>query len=111
MNLRQQFFPALGSTERCFPEHGPSKPFFFESICQGGNCDPCRLTSFFYFGGPQACACHLLHQIPNHYRRGFVARQTGLAQHLQRVTGFQKVRAFAHGLLGTNRQCLKIHSA
>ncbi len=46
MNLRQQFFPALGSTERCFPEHGPSKPFFFESICQGGNCDPRGLTSF-----------------------------------------------------------------
>src|SRR5713226_5912222 len=99
--LNQQFCPALCRFERCFPDSGPSKPFFFESICQGGNCDPRGLTSFFYFGGPQACACHLIYQIPNHYRRGFVARQTGLAQHLQRVTGFRKVRVLAHGLLGT----------
>src|SRR6266853_2988544 len=109
--LNQQFYPALCRFERCFPDSGPSKPFFFESICQGGNCDPRGLTSFFYFGGPQACACHLIYQIPNHYLRGIVARQTGLAQHLQRVTGFRKVRFPAHGLLGTNRQCLKIHSA
>jgi hypothetical protein len=49
--------------------------------------------------------------VPNHYRRGFVVRQTGLAQRLQRVIGFRKIRFLAHGLLGTNRQCLKIHSA
>jgi hypothetical protein len=100
--LSQPFFPALGSTERCFPEHGPSKPVFFESSRQSGNCGPCSLTSFFYFGGPQACACHLIYQIPNHYRRGFVARQTGLAQHLRRLTGFRKARVLAHGLLATS---------
>src|SRR6266852_6440944 len=59
--LNQQFCPALCRFERCFPDSGPSKPFFFESICQGGNCDPRGLTSFFYFGGPQACAC-----LPSH---------------------------------------------
>src|SRR5260370_33810480 len=100
--LCQQLFPTLGRLERRFPDRGLSKPFFFESIRQGGNCDPCRLTSFFYFGGPQACACHLIHQIPNHYRRGFVARQTGLALHLQRVTGFRQIGVVAQGLLASS---------
>src|SRR5712671_5324220 len=49
--LNQQFYPALGSSERGFPESGPSKLFFFESIRQLGNCDPGGLLSFLYFRG------------------------------------------------------------
>jgi hypothetical protein len=37
------------------------------------------------FQGPQACACHLIDQIPEHYCRGLISRQTGLAQRLRRV--------------------------
>jgi len=55
--------------------------------------------SFFYFRGPQACACHLVDQIPEHYCRGLISRQTGLAQHLQRVIGRRKIRVVAHGLI------------
>ena len=44
--LNQQFYPALGSSERGFPESGPSKLFFFESIRQLGDCDPGDLLSF-----------------------------------------------------------------
>jgi hypothetical protein len=32
--LNQQFYPALCRFERCFPDSGPSKPFFFESTRQ-----------------------------------------------------------------------------
>src|ERR1700730_9506190 len=97
--LVQQLYPAFRCSDRGLPKSGRGKRIFTESTRQRGNCDPCRLTGFFYFGGPQACACYLIHEIPNHYCSGFVARQTGLAQHPQRVIGFRKIQVVAHGLL------------
>src|SRR6202047_1012298 len=97
--LNQQFYPAFRRSKRGLPKDRWGKPFFFESFRQGGNCNPCSLTSFFYFGGPQACACRLIYQIPEHYCRGLISRQAGLAQHLQRVIGLRKIRVVAHRLL------------
>jgi hypothetical protein len=82
IRLAEQFYPAFRRSKRILPKSRRGKPFFFESFRQGGNCNPRSLTSFFYFRGPQASACHLIDQIRNHYCSGLVSRQTGLAQHL-----------------------------
>jgi hypothetical protein len=95
---RSWLAPMLGPFLR-HSKAGCGKPFFFESFCQGGNRNPRGLMSFFYFRGPQACACHLIDQIPEHNCRGLILRQTGLAQHLQRVSGLRKIRVVALGRL------------
>src|SRR5216684_665299 len=49
--LNQQFYPALCRFERCFPEHGPSKPVFFESVRQKRKLRPMQLDELLLFRG------------------------------------------------------------
>jgi hypothetical protein len=96
VTLNQQFSPALGRSECSLPKRGRRELFFFEGSRQLGNCEPRGLMGVFNFGATLSGVGDLINQVPNHRRRGFIARQARLPKYKQRVVDFRKIRVVAH---------------
>lgn len=94
--LDQQLSPALDRSECCLPKRGRRAVFVFEGSRQLGNGEPRCLMGVFNFGAMLSSVGDLIDQVPNHYRRGFTARQARLANYQQRVIGFRKIGVVAH---------------